>query len=170
MVGIDLQLARSGAIIGATPTFNVSLFDGDAAAEAYPAALLTRTYALSDAPLGYETQKGVLFRFDTSVAGYKVKPGRVFTVRIDVEPAYNTGGFGIINGVRVNGVSNYLTYSAGAATIYYLGGVKQQAGFDRGFRTLVDTSTVPEPSLWAMTILGFAHMSVALRRKRLRTA
>jgi len=109
LVGIDLQLARSGAILGATPTFNVSLFDGDSAAQAFPAALLTHTYALSDAPLAYETQKGALFRFDTSAAGYNVQPGRVFTVRIDVEPAYNTGGFGIINGVRVNGVNNYLT-------------------------------------------------------------
>jgi len=75
---------------------------------------------------------------------------------------------GIIDPGTVHPFDYYLTYTFGAAGTYYLrvGAFPDQPTNQSYILNVSLGNSVPEASTWAMMLLGFAGMGVALRRRR----
>lgn len=110
--------------------------------------------------------------FDLSVLGYAVNPGKTFSILMEAfGPPDGAGLFviGNVPGLDANGrpVFQYNQYAGGALYYSVNGGTFAPLAGDVGFRTYVDEATggVPEPSSWAMLLVGFGVAGTALRRK-----
>jgi hypothetical protein len=83
--------------------------------------------------------------------------------RTDLQPGFETIGFGVSGG----GVTGHLNYDFGDTAFSSVGTFQSELQADQTGQLVV--SIVPEPSTWAMMLLGFAGLGFAGYRVR-RTA
>jgi hypothetical protein len=85
--------------------------------------------------------------------------GAIWEIEYNFTPAQVTG-----TADENNDIASYIAYaqthvaSGYAQAVYPVGADGQGFGYTQGFAT-----GVPEPTVWAMLILGFAHLGVSLR-------
>lgn len=79
-------------------------------------------------------------------------------------------GYGTPIGDEGDLIDNPLFYAGGFNTLIDSAGVRVVTGADRGFRTYIDVSAVPEPAAWALLIAGFALSGMGMRRRRAHAA
>ena len=158
-------------------TLRLTLIDGDYAAGART-AVGSRDLNAAQAPAFLASRNLEAFvTFDTSSFAYRVATGQMFSVLIELIPLNQTGSFTFTTANTFGQVQNpdgsFGTLSVGAN--YARGGLYQLSAtgipialqHDIGFRSYVDVSgAVPEPTTWAMLILGFGLTGAAMRRRR----
>ena len=158
-------------------TLRLTLIDGD-----YVAGARTVVGSLdlnaANAP-GFEPVRNLqtLLNFDTSGFAYQVTAGQKFSIKIELIPFNQTGSFNFITANNFGQVQQpdgtFRSVTEGAN--YNGGGVYQLAlntgaplalSHDIGFRSFVDVAgAVPEPSTWAMLIVGFGFVGASVRRR-----
>lgn len=126
-------------------------------------------------PSEAQANTGILAHVDVRSLGLIVRPGTVLSIGLLAEtPATGNnrylwmfgespdGGTTVIGLDSYAGGYNQVTSDSGATWLV--------TGIDRGFRTWVDDSVVPEPSTWSLMIAGFAMTGAAVRRRVARAA
>ena len=131
-------------------------------------ALATQHRNISDLPT-YFASYSALPQFDFSSAGIQLTAGETFNIVLTVDPGTDGGSGGYFYFIGA--------YDGGHGFFRTLLGDRPYFGdLDQGFRTYVDVAGVtppggpggvPEPSLWAVMILGFGLTGATLRRRRL---
>lgn len=174
---IDLQLFRTN---DSNPnlSFDVSIVNGEPALTGAIVPLATVSLLRSSLPTAVAVQSGVLVNVDFSSLNYALKAGQKFSILISM-PAIATGsGSPTINGPswaygleRTSDGSftpEFTNYSGGFNTVINGDGSRAITGSDRGFRTYVDVTAVPEPATWTMMTGGFGMVGGAIRAGRRR--
>jgi PEP-CTERM motif len=147
----DVNLVYGGGVIGATTGNNVLMQGGPAGPASYTLSFATALLS---------------FQFDT-----------VSNITYNSLPAWSATAYDASN-VALSNVGNPYVSTGGAAQTFLLNGpgiesvtfygnAEGFAGFtNQPIDTLVLTTPVPEPSTWAMMLLGFAGIGfMAYRRK-----
>jgi len=151
-VGIaDVSNVYGGGVIGATTGNNVLMQSGTTSPASYTLSFATALLS---------------FQFDT-----------VSNITSNLLPAWSATAFDASN-VTLSTVGNsslsvggdaqtYLLNGPGIESVTFYGNAEGSAGFtNQPIDTLVLTTAVPEPSTWAMLLLGFAGIGfMAYRRK-----
>jgi hypothetical protein len=147
----DVSLVYGGGVIGATTGNNVLMQSGTAGPASYTLSFATALLS---------------FQFDT-----------VSNLTSNLLPAWSATAFDASN-VALSTVGNPFLSLGGAAQTYLLNGLgitsvtfngnaQGIAGFtNQPIDTLVLTTAVPEPSTWAMVILGFAGIGFMTYRRK----
>jgi hypothetical protein len=172
---IELQGYRNG-LNPPADTLRLTLIDGDYAAGAR-SVIGSRELNAALGPTSQQSRDLQSFvTFDTTGFGYRVASGQAFSILIELRPVNQTGTFNFTTAnsfgqvQQPDGTFRFVTEGAN----YTRGGLFQLASngaplavqHDVGFRSFVDTAgAVPEPSTWAMLILGFAAIGAAARRR-----
>jgi hypothetical protein len=175
-----LELQGFRAITQPAHTLRLTLIDGDYAAGAR-SAVGSRDIDAQTLPLFSEARTAEkLLIFDTQSFNFAVKAGQMFSVVFQVIPLGQLGSISFITANTFgqeqlpNGMFRTITeganYSRGG--LYQLSSTGQAVALshDIGFRSLVNVAAVPEPSTWAMLILGFGLAGAAVRRRSQRVA
>jgi len=106
--------------------------------------------------------------FDYIGAGYQNPNRYAFTLTLDGQPLTTLTPDIVSNSQWATAALSTTATSTGAATLGFVfngyGNYSKDIAIDRVY--LIDTSAVPEPATWAMTIGGFGLIGAALRRKR----
>jgi hypothetical protein len=115
------------------------------------------------------------FTFSAQGAGYRVRPGQVFSLVFAHQPFQPTGSVSLVVGTGTPFVPgqtpsfNLNRYAGGQLDLYVDNETTPRnvaLPASVGFRTFVDTAgAVPEPGTWALMILGFGVVGAGLRRK-----
>jgi PEP-CTERM motif len=175
---IDFQIAQFG---GAAPGafFGAQLIDGDYETGARDEVTFAGLPSVFLPTLTQSLAGTGLFRFN--VGDYRVRTGQVYSVVFAAFPFEPNGAVGGIVGTGSPFVPPVpgspppppptFAYNvpAGARLTGYVNG-SQTASFvsngNFGFRTFVETAGVPEPTTWAMMIIGFGLIGGAMRQRR----
>jgi PEP-CTERM motif len=168
---IEVQGPFWNPAFGAAHAFRLSLFDGD----------LGATHSLIDTvdvpasgffPPSSALNTATTFFFSVSSVGYAVRPGSMFSFTAELlgpPGAFGLVTVGNVSGTRASPVFEYNQYAGGSAYYSNNGSPFAARPFDVGFRTYVDevlAPAVPEPSTWAMMLMGFGAVGMAARRRR----
>lgn len=155
---LDLQIAAVS-----TDSLRLTIGAGEIIDGDY-SILATVDVPLADLPTSFDT----LFSIDLSGFGVEVSAGQLYSITLSSAVAGTGNQFGwLIGEIMPDGTEVTLpAYDGGRA----LGSNDAGAtwgirGSDRTFRTWV-TADVPEPSSWAMLIVGFGFVGSAIRRQR----
>ena len=172
--GVDLQLV-AGKSYPDLP-FQVSLVNGAPGVSGTIETVGSVNFIKSMVPTGDEANSGLLFYVDFSEFKYQLEVGQQFSIMISI---INSGV--PVNSSPISGPSwvygtatpdyeneNWIEYPYGYNVIFFGDGTQVVSGADRGFRTYVDTGSVPEPTTWAMLIVGFGLVGRAMRRNQAR--
>lgn len=171
---VDFQMFRSAGFPDLA--FSISIVDGEPGLTGPINRVGTRNFTKGELPTLDEIANGGFFSVDVSAFGYEVTPGQKFSLLLELPPKETSptsptisGPFWIY-GIEPDDLSFYppgfITYAGGFNTVIESDGVRQITGADRGFRTFVETSAIPEPSSWALMIAGFGLAGATLRQRR----
>lgn len=168
--GIEVQGPFWNPAFGYAHAFRLSLFDGD----------LGATHSLIDTidipasgffPPSSALNSAATFFFSVSSVGYVVRPGSVFSFTAELlgpPGAFGLVTIGNVSGTRASPVFEYNDYAGGSAFFSNNGSAYAATPRDIGFRTYVDEQlavAVPESSTWAMMLIGFGALGMAIRRR-----
>lgn len=151
----DLEVAIAKGVVG-SPDFTVL------GSFALPYTLV---------PSEAQANTGVLAQVDVRSLGLIVRPGMVLSIGLLAEtPPTGNNRFLWMFGESADGGTTVVgldSYAGGYNQVTSDGGATWLVtGFDRGFRTWVDDSVVPEPATWSLMIAGFGMVGGALRARR----
>jgi hypothetical protein len=157
---IDLQLQPGNGTLG----LNFSLYDG---VINYPGATLLGSLVIPRSSVGQGSDG--LTTVDVSAYNYMVTPGQSFSFLISaVSPPSGSNSYSWILGACQNaGCTSFseLDYAGGIHQFRFTNLPTWNIRNERGFRTWVDESAVPEPQSWTLLIAGFGLTGTAMRRR-----
>lgn len=170
---IDLQVYRPGGF--GAGELQATVYSGDfamaqgvAGGTAGGFAAPVGVVASFAVPTEAEAQAGQLLSFDTTGLNFHVEPGQVFSVLLSVTHASgDIVGWAYGYQPDPNDFNDIfgLAYAGGYNSREYDGGNFVETTYDRGFQTAVDVGGVPEPSIWALMLVGFGGVGALMRRR-----
>ncbi|WP_408006027.1 hypothetical protein [Sandaracinobacter neustonicus] len=170
---LDLQIANSGHNLSLP--FSISLVSGEPGVAGLIDVVGALDFRLGDTPFITDVESGSFFSVDVSSFGYKVVPGQKFSILLmlpnfDLGPTSPTvtgprWAYGLTPEDGSYYPEGFLVYEGGFNTLIDSNGNRSISGSDRGFRTYVDVSGVPDVSSWALMIMGFGLVGFNVRRR-----
>lgn len=154
-VGIyDVSNVYGGGVIGATTGNNVLMQSGTAGPASY-----TLSFATPLLSFQFDTVSNITFNRLPAWSATALDASNV-TLSTVGNPSLSFGGPG-------GAAQTFLLNGPGIESVTFYGNAEFVAGFtNQPIDTLVLTTAVPEPSTWAMLLLGFAGLGfMAYRRK-----
>ena len=174
---IDLQLTVSPQQ-SRDVAFKVELFSGEPGDTGPLNAAAFKSFTLADVPTAAQAQQGAVFSANLLDLGFSVAAGAKFSYAVTIaDELVNRQGPTVVLGYLSSDLDEFgapiivgLDYQGGFNTLLNSDGARLVSGLDRGFRTWVDVTAVPEPVSWALMVLGFGTAGAAVRRRRARPA